>query len=119
MSNTKSTISQKLKIAQKTHELKNPFQNMAHLLRYHFFYICGRLKGMKIFNKIDIIQEMKIGKLIFHSCQLIGPKKIGPSAQNWTISEGEGCIYLLRTWPIVMLTKPTFRLLRCCYGSFL
>ena len=30
--NTKSTISQKLKIAQKkTHELKNPFQNIAHL----------------------------------------------------------------------------------------
>ena len=35
MLSTKSTISQKLKI---THEVKNPFQNIAHLLRLRIFW---------------------------------------------------------------------------------
>ena len=33
-------------MAQKIQELKNPFQNIAHLLRLH-------LKDLKIVNKID------------------------------------------------------------------
>ena len=63
---TKSTISQKLKIAELSQKYMNPFQNIAHLLER---------KKVVIFKTIlrilTITQKIKIGTLIFHSYQHI------------------------------------------------
>ena len=75
MLSTKPTISQKLKIAKKTHELKNPFQNIAHLLERFFLQ-----KILPIM--IDHSRKLKIGKLIFHSFQNI--------AQQFEPKNGDG-----------------------------
>ena len=78
MLSTQSTISQKLKSTEKkTIELKNPYQNIAHLLE-------RKKKFPKIFGILnDHISKLtitKIGKLFFHSfqniAQLFGPKKL-------------------------------------------
>ena len=61
----KSTITRILKISQKkTEELKNPFQNIAHLL--------GRFLFRRFWEFWTIIfQKLNIVKLIFHSFQNI------------------------------------------------
>ena len=43
-----STITQKLKIGKKTNELKNPFQNIAHLLEQFLFFSIKWLKKINL-----------------------------------------------------------------------
>ena len=77
--NTKSTISQKLEITQKK-QLENLFQNIAHLLRQHFFFpIFGHYNHLKIMNKIDHSSNNKNRKMNFsffsEYCATIWTKK--------------------------------------------
>ena len=91
-----------LKITQKkTQEHKNLFQNFAHILRQHYFflYFVGENTWI-LWTKSIIIKKIRIGKLIFYLFQNITQQygqKNGTALFEWG---GRVCRSWTRTGPV-------------------